>query len=98
MSITVTETIMTHKYLMNKTKHELASMVLEYCDDLADEQIKTKKLQKEIEKLQERMTKMEILLQVHDPEWETARIFSDKPMMTDEEAEEIFRGYRKEEK
>jgi hypothetical protein len=47
----------------------------------------------EIERLQERMTKMEILLEAHDPEWETAPIFTGRPTRTDKELEEIFKDY-----
>ena len=36
------------------------------------------------------MTKMEMLLNAHVPDWENANIFRDKPMMTIEEANAIF--------
>lgn len=52
--------------------------------------------QRKIDALQDRMTKMEILLTMYDPEWETARIFSEKPLMTDEEMDAIFGEYKDE--
>ena len=47
-------------------------------------------LLKRLDEAQSRMDKMEMLLDMFAPDWEAARIMSDKPMMTEEECKDVF--------